>query len=183
MDAPLPSHYRSWGVALALTLAWSVAPVRADPLVTGLADEVAPGAGALREGGRTISGPVLASSPVVTRPASEIDPGPQGDDESEEVRPVSPVQALVVTLFMPSYYANALVSKKDNTTTDNTKTDNRTDTIGDSKRDVVVQDGKVGDKDSTVKETPEPATLISGLLGLSVVGFGTWRRRRGGREV
>jgi MYXO-CTERM domain-containing protein len=181
---------RHWVITVALTLAcFGTSAARAEPFVNGLADRSSAAARVLRHGAPVLPASRLDNSPSVLRPADETDTDTQTLEE--EPASISPLGALVVLAFIPSYYLNNLSSQTQHVgwpdvvprgtdTVNNTGTTHGT--IGDTSPgsgDTPSKTGTGHPTDSgTLNQTPEPATLLSGLIGLGAVGLGGLRRRR-----
>jgi MYXO-CTERM domain-containing protein len=184
MDAHPKGRMRYWAVALALTFGWiGASPARAESIVNGLADGSHSAARLLRQGAPILPAPRLDNSPSVLRPADETGDAPEASDDERGAG--SPAGALLLLAFIPSYYINSVSPPPHRVgwpdvvprgTDTPTNTDTPTGTIGD--HTTGGGGGGTGTDTGTIHQTPEPATLLSGLIGLGVAGLGGLRRRR-----
>jgi hypothetical protein len=165
MDAPPPARRRGGRIAAAVALAWiwAAAPTRAEPLVRELPDREPAAEQALRRGGLP---PADAAPPLsVVRPSGL--PVEEAPTEVAEAGPLDGARALALVLLIPS----GLYFVEKGTQTN----------VFPGPTDVTVLDTKdVTDHhvtDHHVNETPEPASMVLGLLGLALGCGAVWRRR------
>jgi len=181
MDAPPFWRRPCWAVALALTFGWlAPTPARADPLVASLACRSAPAARALSRGTPLPPTSQLDDVLSVLRAADEPEPTPEPTDESE----ASPLGSLLLSLFIPSSYVST-ASSGTKPTTDITNGSTDTKTLDDTtssdipnKTDNSNKADQTTKTDTTIHHAPEPASLVSCLIGLGFAGFAGLRRRR-----
>jgi hypothetical protein len=180
MDAPPLLRPPRWAVALAVAIAWvgSTAIARADPLVNNLVSSSAPAAHVLSRGV-----PVLVSHPEVSysalQPADEPAPETLEDDSDHN----APLGSVLLTMFIPSFFANSTsppgkVSTDITPSTDTKVIDDSQTTDTTNNTDTTNKTDCSNKTDNHIHHAPEPATLLSALIGLGFTGFAGLRRRR-----
>jgi hypothetical protein len=165
MDAPLPAHRRGGRIVAAVALAWvwAAAPIRAEPLVHELPDRAPAAEQALRRGGL----PADAAPLSVVLPSGL--PAEEAPADLVEAGPLDEARALALVMLIPSglYFV-------EKGTTNNVVVPGPTDvTVLDT-----TDTGHHTTDTHTPSQTPEPASLVLGLLGLALGGGAAWRRLR-----